>query len=77
MYDFQYKYENTKFVKVDGKSPELIFKDIDGNVVERVQIGDMTRDELNVLMAQTRFKQIEPKTKVGHGKRQEQAKDEL
>ena len=49
--DFEALYENTKFKKVPGKSPELKFFNKQGEELESMDISRMTRTELNKLMA--------------------------
>jgi len=48
--DFESLYENTKFKKVPGKSPELKFYNQAGEELESLDIAKMTRSELNKLM---------------------------
>jgi len=48
--DFESLYENTKFKKVPGKSPELKFYNQHGEALETLDIAKMTRSELNKLM---------------------------
>ena len=47
--DLTKKYSNTEFKKIPGKSPELVFFNGDAEV-ERVDIADLKRSELNDLM---------------------------
>jgi len=49
--DFETLYENTKFKKVPGKSPELKFFNQHGEELESLDISRMTRSELNKLVA--------------------------
>jgi len=48
--DFETLFENTKFKKVPGKSPELKFFNQHGEELESLDISRMTRSELNKLM---------------------------
>lgn len=48
--DFETLFENTKFKKVPGKSPELKFFNQQGETLETLDISRMTRSELNKLM---------------------------
>lgn len=48
--DFEALYENTKFKKVPGKSPELKFFNRLGEELESMDIAKMSRTELNQLM---------------------------
>lgn len=59
-YDFQTAYYNTKFVKVEGKSPEMIFYSDCGQVLKRFGIADKTRLELNEIMAEHGFEKVDP-----------------
>ena len=45
--DFVAKYQNTEYKKVPGKAPEMFFLDENDEVVEKLNIEDMKRDELN------------------------------
>ena len=64
--DFEKKYVNTKFNKIPGKSPELIFYNQGGEVLERLDITKLSRLELNELME-----------KKGISKKQEEEEVEL
>jgi len=48
--DFEVLFENTKFKKVPGKSPELKFFNQHGEELEKMDISRLTRSELNKLM---------------------------
>jgi len=54
--DLEQKYENTQFKKVPGKSPEMFFYDESDNLVEKLDIAEMKRDQLNQLMLDKGFK---------------------
>lgn len=45
--DFVAKYENTEFKKVPGKAPEMFFLDENDQIVEKLDISEMKREELN------------------------------
>ena len=48
--DLENKYERTTFKKIPGKSPEMIFYNLNGEELERIDISKMKRDELNALI---------------------------
>jgi len=58
--EFQTDYLRTSFTKIPGKSPEIVFYNVDNQEIERIPIDKMTREELNELMVD---KGIEKKEK--------------
>ena len=48
--DLELKFENTEFVKIPGKSPELIFYNKNEEELERIDIANMLRSELIELL---------------------------
>jgi len=84
--DLEQKYENAKFKRQPGKSPTMMLYDEvrysrvfdslkilwmqDGNVVEKLDISEYKRDELNKLMLDKGFKlkdvKKEEESNVGH-----------
>jgi len=61
--DFEPLYERSVFIKIAGKSPEIIFFTESGKEVERINIEKFTRDELNELMV---ARGIPKKSDQGH-----------
>ena len=48
--DFEAKFDRTVFKRIQGKLPEAVFYNIAGEEVERVDIANMSREELNKMM---------------------------
>lgn len=61
--DFEKKYDQTTFTKIPGKSPEMMFLNDGGEVLERLDIAQMSRQELNNLMEAKGFKRTDSASK--------------
>ena len=77
--DLEIKFVNTEFVKIPGKSPELIFYNKNDEELERIDISDMLRSELVALLDEKGIERNEfhPKESQAQESNSEEVDEEL
>ena len=70
-HDLNLKYENTLLKTVPGQSPELVLLDEGMEEIQRLDIVDLTRTQLNGILQDVGIplRDYKPWRKHGHGKK--------